>query len=104
VPVHRPELGVGGVGMGVEMDDRNAPSSDVPGHSRHVRQRDGVVTTEDDGDRARARDLLHGTLEAVERRRDLARQHLDIAGVDHTELDQGVHAQSQMGRWPSCGR
>ena len=42
-------------------------------------------------------------LEALERRLDLAREHLDVADVDHAQLDQRVHAQGQMGPAPVVG-
>jgi len=47
VAVERPELGVGGVGVGVEVDHRDASPPDVAGHSGHVGQSDGVVAVPD---------------------------------------------------------
>ena len=47
--------------------------------------------------------LLHGLLEPLERGFDLAREHLDVADVDHAQLDQGVDAQGQMGPAPVVG-
>ena len=97
VPVHGAELGVRRVGVGVEMDDGDPAPPDVPGDAGDIGQGDGVVPSQDHRYGARPRQLLDGVLQALQRLLDLARGHLDVAHVDHAQLDQRVHAQCQMG-------
>ena len=78
----RPELGVAGVGVGVEMDDRDAAPAHVAGDPGDVRPGDGVVAPEDHRERAGLRHLLHRRLQASHRRFDVAGRHLDVAHVD----------------------
>ena len=52
VTVQRTHLCVAGVGVGVEVDDRDAAPPDVTSDAGHVGQRDRVVTAEDDRDDA----------------------------------------------------
>ena len=96
VTEQRAELGVPGVGVGIEMDDRDPAPAHVPGDPRHVGEGDRVVAAEDDGDRTRACDLLDGPFEALERLLGLPRQHLHVAHIDDAQLDEGVDVQCQV--------
>jgi len=104
VPVERTELRVAGVGVGVEVDDRDPSPTDVAGDTGHIGQGDRVITAEHHGDRPRRGDAGHGRLEPLERQLGVAGRHLDVAHVDHAQFEQWVHVQGEVGPAPVMGR
>jgi hypothetical protein len=83
--------------VGIEVDDRHPAPPHVPGHAGHVGQRNGVVTPQHDGDGTRSGDSGHCLLQPGDRKIGVAGVHLDVADIDHTELDQRIHPEGQMG-------
>jgi hypothetical protein len=65
---------------------------------------DGVVPSEDHRDRARRGDAVDGLLQPGQRVGGVARRHLDIADVDHGQIDQGSTPRARWGRRPSSDR
>ncbi len=96
VPEQRAPLGVPGVGVRVEVDDRHPAPADVPRHPCRVRQRDRVITAEDHRQRAGLAHLVHRLLETAQRGLGVPRGHLRVAGVHHRELGQRVDAERQV--------
>jgi hypothetical protein len=91
------ELGVAGVGVGVEVDHRH-PAGVVPaGHPGDVGQGDGVVATQHHRDRPGGGDRVHGRLQPPQGGLDLAGQHEHVAGVHHPQLPQRVDPEGQGG-------
>jgi hypothetical protein len=97
VAEQRAELGVAGVGVGVEVDHRDPPEAVVARDPGHVGQRDGVVAAEHHRDRAGGCRGVHRLLQPVEGGLDLARQHQHVADVHHLQVAQRVDAQCQVG-------
>ncbi len=95
VPDQRPELGVAGVGVGIEVDHRDPPGAQVLRHPGGIGPGDRVITAEDQRDRAGAGHGVHGNLQIVHRTGRVAREHLDIAGVVDAQVGQPVHPQGQ---------
>ena len=93
----RPELGVAGVGVGVEMDDGHAAPAHVAGDPGDVGPGDGVISPEDHREGADLGHLLDDRLQAGHGRLDVAGRHLDVTDVDHAELDQRVDPEGQVG-------
>jgi hypothetical protein len=94
----RPELELAGVGVRVEVDDRDPPPAQRPGDPGHVRPGDRVVAAEDHRDGARLGDILYGRLQAVERLPALDADHLDVPRVDDGQVAQRVDAERKV--WP----
>ena len=96
VPVQRTELAVAGVGVGIEVDDRDPPPSHVMGHARDVGQGDGVIAAQNDRQRAAPGHLRDGGLQPLQGPVGLAREHLDVAHVDHPQLTQRIDVERQV--------
>jgi hypothetical protein len=89
------EVGLGGVGVGVEVDHRHPPEAVVAGHPGDVGQGDGVVAAQHHRDRPGRGHGVHRPFQPGKGRLDLAGQHDHVADVDHLEVPQGVHAKGQ---------
>ena len=83
VTVERPELGVGGVRMCVEVDQCQAPPADVVSNARGVGESDRVVAPQHHRYRPGLSHCRYGLLQALQRFLHFTREHLDVAGVDH---------------------
>jgi hypothetical protein len=101
VPDEAVELIHAGVGVGVEMDDGHPAPADRVGGSGHVRPGDRVVAAEHHRDRAGLGHRAHRGLEPVKRHPRLDARHLDVAGVDDSQLLQG---STRSARWGATRR
>ena len=97
VAVERAELDVAGVGVGVEVDHRDAPEAEVSGDAGRVGQGDRVVTAEHERYGAGGCDGVHRVLERVQRPLDVAGRHLDVAHVDDAQVLERVDTQREVG-------
>ena len=95
VAVERAHLRVASVGVGVEVDHRDASPPHVARDSRDVGQGDRVVAAQDHRDDARRGDRRDARLERGQRAFGIARGHLHVAEVHHAELDERVHAERE---------
>ncbi len=82
MPVERTELGVGGVCVGVEVDEGQPPPTDLMGDAGGVGKCDGMVASEHHRYAASPGHRGHGLFQAAQRFVYFAREHLDIAQVD----------------------
>ena len=76
---------VGGVGVGVEVDDPDAAGSADFGNCRRGWPRDRVIAPEDDRDRARSGDLENLAVDECVATLDPGRDDVRVAGVHHRQ-------------------
>ncbi len=100
----RAQLGVAGVGVGIEVDHRQPAPADMVGHAGGVGEGNGVVAAQDHGDGPGPGHRFDGSLETGDGRIGVTGGHDHIADVDHPELDQGVDAETQVGAAPVMGQ
>ena len=85
------------IGVGVEVDE---PDGAVPRCDRaHVRLRDRVVASEDDGQGARGDDLADGQLDLGVGADGVGRDDGGVAEVDHAQLGEGVDLGLEVCPW-----
>ncbi len=104
VAVQGAELGVASVGMRVEVDHGDPTPADMTGYAGSVRQCDCVIAAEYDRDRSAVAGAVDGFLKATQRLLGIAREHLDVARVGHLQLDERIHAKSQVRPGPVVGQ
>ena len=105
VPVQRAELGVAGVGMGVEVDHRHPAPAHVPGHAGGVREGDRVVAAEDHRDGARRGGLLHRLLQPAQATARCRPDGISTSPASATRSSaSGSTPSARCGRVPSWGR
>ena len=89
-------LHVAGVGMRVEVDDRDPSPADDARDSGHIGPSDGVVPAEDDRNGPRLGRDPDCVLEVVQRQALLHARHLDVASVQHPEVLQRIDPEGEV--------
>jgi len=85
-------VGVGGVGVCIEVDQGDVAVPDDVGDPAGIGERDGVVSTKDDGDRAGLSDRGHCGAYPLDALFHVPRHYVDIADIDNGERRQRVDA------------
>ena len=75
------KLHIGGVSVGVKVNDGDSAKSHVVRYSGDIRQGDAVIATQDDGDDVGGRELRNLCFESRERQLRVTRRHLDITDI-----------------------
>ena len=81
--------------MGVKVNHRDSAPANGVGQRRDVRQRDGVIPTQDDREDARFGDDPHSFFEPLEGGFSVTGGHLDITEVNNAEVLQRIDAEGQ---------
>ena len=90
-------VGLAGIGVCVEMYERNVAVAVHVGNGRCVCERDRVVTAEDQRDRTGLGDASHGILRHLERLLEVPGGGDEVADIDDRELVERVDTGREMG-------
>ena len=105
VPVQRAELGVAGVGVRVEVDQRHPAPAHVPGHAGRVGERDRVVAAEDHRDRAARQPPSARPLRSLRSESSVSPDGISMSPASAIRSSaSGSTPSARCGREPSCGR
>jgi hypothetical protein len=98
VAVEHSVVGVGSIGVGVEVNEGNVAVTHDVGDTASVSEGDRVVTSQDDGDGTDCSDRPDHFSNPFQALVDISRDDVDVADVDHAEygewVDPGVEVRS----------
>jgi hypothetical protein len=83
-------LRIGGVGVGIKVDESDLAVAVHVGDATGIWERDGVVPTKNDGDSALFRYLLDASPNAVDADLDVTGDNIEVAEVDDAHLGKGI--------------
>ena len=87
---------IAGVGVGVEVDHRDAAEAVMFGDARGGGVGDRVVAAEHDGHRAGSGDALAGVHQPLQPGLAVELRHVDVADIDDAELVQRIDTQREV--------
>jgi hypothetical protein len=98
--VEFPVMALAGVGVGVEMDQRDLAVAVDVGHPAGIREGDRVVATEDDRNRPGPSHRGHGRTDAIEALLHVPGDDMHVADVDDAQRVQGIDTRVEMRALP----